>query len=420
MSMRGPSRKLRLKNAVLASFYESAAEVAERLEEFSESDWRRALNWLDLSGLALYLLDRLTFLGLHGCLPTPILERLQRNLADNRERTAALFHEAVGIGRALKRNNISFALLKGVTLSPESVPEMALRCQMDIDILIRESDALAAGDIVMSFGYRLDCIKGLEWTFTAGTEKTMGIADIYKVRPQRMVELHLLPAADPTFARDDRLARARNRRFQHFELPALSPSDLFVQQALHIFKHLCSENTRALWLLEFWRHVLARRTNLAFWRRVESIAGAEPGADLAVGAVTLLTTLLFGPFAPEELSRWSMDRLSPEVRLWIETFGRRILLADFPGNKFYLLLRQQLNAGPSPPRVLGWRVLLPLHWWPTRITHGKAGERLYARLIRYRVETRYIWSRLRFHMETGLPYAIESWRWRHHQGDMTL
>jgi hypothetical protein len=414
MKSKRPNRGSRLKNAVLASFFEPANKIAQSLEPFSESHWRKALFWLDVSGLALYLLDRLTALELQECLPPPILERLQLNLAQNRERTSALFREAVVISHALKEENISFALLKGFTLPPEVVSDPVLRCQMDIDILVRESDAIAARNIVLGFGYVHDSIKGSEWAFTAGTDKPMSMKSLYKARPQKMVELHLLPAggegASP--APEDRLARARLCNFHGIELPVLSPGDLFVQQAIHIFKHLCSENTRALWLLEYWRHVEARRGDSAFWREAKSIAEREPAGEVAIGVVTQMSAQIFGQPAPEELSWWSVDRLSPAVRLWIELYGRRVLLADPPGNKFYLFLRPQIHAGAGPPRARWYRSLLPFHWWPDRITHGQAGEHLGARLTRYWIEAGFVLIRLRFHIRTSIPFVLESHRWK--------
>ena len=412
--MRGTTRRARLKIAILASFFEPAPLLAALLGEFTERDWQRTMRWLDLSGLALYFLDRLISLGVQNYIPDSIFRRLQQNLADNRERSSALFQETVSIAAALKRANASFALLKGITLTPESVPDISLRCQMDIDILIRNSDAIAARDILVDFGYALDSIKGQEWSFTAGLERTMKMDTLYKVRPQRMVELHLLPATDHDGAAfpEDRLTRARSRFFQGSELPVLSPPDLFVQQALHIFNHLCSEHTRAQWLLEFWRHVLARRDDAAFWNDVESVARNEPRADVAVGAVTLLATLLFGEFAPRKLTRWSLDRLPRPVQLWIETYGRRVLLTDSPSSKLYTLLRQQLTTERHSQQASGWRLLLPLHWWPVRITHGPANERLPARLIRYRFEVGHALRRLKFHLRTSIPYAIECMRWR--------
>jgi hypothetical protein len=414
MKSKRPNRGLRLRNAILASFFDPADKVAQSLEPYSERDWRKALTWLDMSGLALYLLDRLATLGVEARLPLSILDRLEVNLAENRKRTDALFHEAVVICQALTKENISFALLKGFTLPPEVLPDPVLRCQADIDILIRESDAIAARNIVLGFGYLHDSIKGAEWAFTSGTDKPMRMKSLYKVRPQKMVELHLLPAGwDGALpGAKDRLARAQMRSFHGIELPVLLPADIFVQQAVHVFRHLCSENTRAAWLLEYWRHVEARRGDSAFWRETRSIAEKEPMAEVAIGAVTLMSAQLFGQSAPQALTCWSVDRLSPTVRLWIELYGRRILVADPSGNKFYLFLKRQIHAGAGAPQALWYRSLLPFHWWPERITHGKSGEHLDARLVRYRIEAGFVLARLRFHIRTCIPFVLESRRWK--------
>lgn len=414
LKWRSTTRRARLKNAILASFIEPASVVATQLVEFTEHDWRRAMYWLDLSGLALYLCDRLTSLDVQYCVPESIFRRFQQNITDNRARSAELFRETVSIATAFRRANVSFAILKGITLTPESVPDISLRCQMDIDILIRSSDANAARDILVGFGYSPGAIKGREWSFTAGLERTMKMDALYKVRPQRLVELHLLPVRDQLGAAsaEDRLTRARNRIFLGAEIPALSPSDMFVQQALHIFNHLCSEHTRAQWLLEYWRHVLARRNDIAFWKDVESISNDEQRGAVAVGAVTLLATLLFGDHAPRELLCWSTDRLPRAERLWIEMYGRRVLLADFHASKLYLLLCQQLTDRSQTQRGSRWRFLLPQHLWPVRITQGPAGERIWARVLRYRFELAFVLRRLKFHLRTSLPYAIECVRWR--------
>jgi len=405
---------MRLKEAVLACFREPASTVAERLREFTEEDWRKNLYWLDVSGLALYCFDRLALLGVEHCLPVSIQDRLKRNLADNRERTAALLHETVAITAALEQASIQAAILKGVTLFPDSVPDLALRSQVDIDFLIRGWDALKAKDVILGLGYQLDAIKGLEWSFTAGTDQAMGIESIYKVRPQRMVELHLLALSEnvATPVVDDLLTRAVARRSLGMVLPGLSPADILVQQARHIFKHLCSEQTRAHWVLEYWRHVQTRRGDLYFWRDVESIAKNEPDGPMAVGAVTLLATLLFGRFAPQQLTQWSLAPLSPAVRLWIETYGRRVLLSDFPTSKFYLFLRRELHLEGEMQSRSPWRFLLPFHLWSARVTRGKAGEGLRARLTRYRVELKHAFFRVRFHLRTSLPYEVESRRWQ--------
>ena len=106
-------------------------------------------------------------------------------------------------------------------------------------------------------------------------------------------------------------------------------------------------HTRASWVHEFWRHVQARRDDTRFWLEVERIAAIEPQAEIAMAAVVLLSKLTFGGAAPDSLERWTADRLPHKVRLWVETFGIRVLLADSPGNKLYLILRQELRDGTA-------------------------------------------------------------------------
>jgi hypothetical protein len=406
-------RTQRLKEVVLAAFSSERPEVSASLGEFSARDWQKTLFWLDASGLALYLVDRLASLDLLHSLPEVILARLQQNLRDNRERTDVLIKESIAVGTALQQQDISFALLKGVTLAPESVPDTALRCQLDLDFLVAENDAGAAKNILLRLGYRLHAVCGNTLEFKAGMSTTPDLKMLYQTRPQRSLELHLLPAAANGIhpAQLDRLARAQLRSFQGKLLPALSPADLFLQQALHLFKHICGEHTRASWVLEFWRHIQARRGDVTFWDEVESLAEAEGQANIAVGAVTLLATRTFGEIAPPQLSRWTTDPLPPAVRLWIETYGKRALLTDFPGTKLYLLLRGHLRPGDVGRRA-SLRSLVPPLRLPPRITHRGAAESLPARLRRFFIEARFVLFRLRFHLVEGLRYAVESSRWQ--------
>jgi hypothetical protein len=409
--MKFPNRTERLKEAVIATFSKPAFEVGERLVEFYEEDWRKALYWLDVSGLALYFIDRLALLGLKCCLPEFVVERLQQNLDDNRIRTASLFQETVEISHAFQKHGISFAVLKGFTLTPDSVPDSALRCQMDIDFLIAAKDATTALYCLNDFGYRLHAVSGKTWECKAGALGKPDIRNLYKTHTQRSVELHLQPGcgygAEQT--QQNKLTRAQGRSIQGVILPALAPNDLLLQQASHLFKHLCHEHTRASWMLEFRNHVLARSDNPEFWNDLERMS-SEAQSAVAIGAVTLLATQMFGNFAPEGLRRWSMSQLSAPVSLWIEMYGRRAMLTDFPGSKLYLLLRAQLKTNLTSESVSSRRLIFPFHM-PPQITQPEAGERILSRLRRYRIQAGFVFFRLRFHLVEGLRYAIEASRW---------
>lgn len=418
---RSLSRIDRLKEAVIASFSEPAKKISARFGEFSDNDWDKLSLWLDASGFALYLLDRLTSSGLQCCLPEHLLSQLQQNLLNNRERTAALLKEATEIAEAFQKYDISFALLKGLTLQPDSVPDSTLRYQLDLDFLVRESDATMARYILHEFGYKLYAISGKTFEFKAGPAGAADIKNIYKIRPYRSLELHLLPKATYGGAtqQGDRLKRAQIRCIRGALLPTLSPADLFMQQALHLFKHICSEYTRASWVLEYWRHVQTRRNDATFWHQVELLAVNEPNGALAIGTATMLATHAFGEFAPPELTRWSMDCLPPTVQLWIHTYGRRVLFTDVPGSKFYLLLKQELNASSITEKKMARRILFPMHLPPRIITQGESREGLLSLLTRHRMQNNFIFFRLRFHVVEGLRYVIESLRWQRRLAGIT-
>jgi len=414
IEMKERARAGRLKEAVLASFFEPAPSVEARLREFSASDWQRVKYWLDVSGLALYFLDRLEALKIQSSVSEPFLRQLRTNLAENRERTAFLFDEAVTITQALRARNVECALLKGVTIPRESVRDFSLRSQMDLDLLVRESDARLVESCLSEFGYSLSAISGSTWEFKAGHSGTSTLKNLYQVRPERAVEVHLL-RDHPRDTTIDWLARSEWRIINGQSLPSLSSVDHFILQGRHLFKHMCSEHTRTSWVLEFWRHICARRDDASFWREVETVAAEEPGSSIAVGAATLLTSRIFGPFAPGELAHWSMDQLPPAICLWVHLYGRRILLSDRPGNKLYLLLRREMSPHSAGERAGRRKLLLPFHW-PQRITRAAEGEGLPARARRYRLQAVFALRRLRFHVAEGFGLAFESLRWQRRSG----
>jgi hypothetical protein len=403
-SNRNKTGRNNLRAAILASFAQDAGEVAEALSRFGENAWRRQLSWLDVSGVALYLFDHLRSLGQADLLPSAIQARLRQNLADNRERTAAMLAEAVDINRRFELADISFANLKGVTLSPESVPDPSLRLQLDLDFLILEADADKALGVLEGMGYRLVCKSGRTWEFKAGGSELPLREDLYKVKPQRSVELHLSAA-------NGLLERVVRREFLGVELPALSPVDVYLTQAEHLFKHLCSASTRAAWVLEARRHIAARAGDEEFWRSVGDRLEGEARLALAVALVALLVEDIFGDALPGYLSGLIEQHISPGVRLWIECYGLRVPLSGVFGTKHYLLLLAELPEFEARERgsLRSWLVPRGL---PPMITQGFVGETVRSRMRRYRIQLRFILERLLFHVVEGLRYFIESFRFR--------
>lgn len=399
-----------IREAVLLSFCDPLPQCFSRLSNLPEKDWCKLLNWLDISGLALYFLDRMTELQLCNLLPCEVISRLQQNLRDNIDRTHGMVAESVAIQQEFQKACLSYATLKGLSLFPSSTPKPELRHQFDLDFLIAERSAPEARRVLERRGYRLYAISGRSWEFKINETPGISLKDLYKDLPGRAVELHV---EIDTPGRALLLERVERREFRGMSMPVLSPIDLFLGQGLHAYKHVCSEFSRTAHLLEFRRHVLARRDDDAFWDDLRSVAGENPRSALGLGVVTLLIARVMGNFAPEGLTRWTVDRLPPAATMWVEKYGRRAVFEKFPGSKLYLLLQRELESAGVPAKRSLRQVLFPSRLPPVLI-RAPRNERLTVRIRRYRMQLRFIFSRLRFHIVEGICYVFESYRWRQH------
>jgi hypothetical protein len=408
------NREQQLREAVLLTFCESVPWQCMRLRHVSDRDWQQLLHWLDTSGLALYFLDRITQLGQCQLLPSAVLSRLQQNLVDNTARTTAMISESTAIHRSFQNAGLSYATLKGFSLWPISVSKLELRSQLDLDFLMAKESATQARQILEARGYRLCAISGRSWEFKANANSAHTLRDLYKTTPQRSVELHI---ETNSVGHPSLLARTEKLFFFDVCMPVLPPVDLFLGQGMHLYKHLCSEFSRTAHLIEFRRHIIARYKDDAFWMRLRELAENNTKASVGLGFVTLLISRTMGDFAPEAFTCWTVDRLPAPVRLWVELYGCRTVLAGSPGSKLYLLLQKELQEAGLPAKRTLRQALLPRRL-PPAIAYGSPGETLPARMQRHRRQIHFILFRLRFHIVEGLRYSGESIRWRQHINEL--
>src|ERR1700731_4149423 len=141
-----------IREAVLLTFRKPFPEQWSRLYNLSEKGWQRLLHWLDISGLALYFLDRLVELQRCDVLPPKVLARLQQNLRDNMDRTTGMIAESVAIQQEFQEACLVYATLKGFSLFPDSVSKLELRHQFDLDFLVAEKSVLEAQKILKRQG----------------------------------------------------------------------------------------------------------------------------------------------------------------------------------------------------------------------------------------------------------------------------
>jgi hypothetical protein len=403
----------RVVEAVISAFNEPTDGLYAQLLPISERQWERSFYWLDASGMALYFLDRIESLDILGTLPRSVVKRLQRNLIDNRQRSASMFEEFLELNAAFQQAGIDFCNLKGFTLFPDSCPDPALRCQLDFDFLVDGAHRDACRPILERRGYVLRGYTPSVWEFKTDTTELANIANLYRTRPQRSVEIHFaFDTQAPNHAtRDERLDR---RQFFHHEgqtLPRLSSVDQFIGQATHLFGHLCGPSTRVAWLLEFMRHISIQFDQQQFWTEVLNRIAGNREAEIAVGVACLLVRDLFEAEIPALLEFGTIDRVPEAVRLWADLYGGRAVLADFPGTKLHLLLREQLHAGDPRWQQEKRSALLPRRRAPRLLAVSRTagmGQRLRSEIYQLRYDA----FRLRFHIVEGILYLAEARRWR--------
>jgi hypothetical protein len=211
---------------------------------------------------------------------------------------------------------------------------------------------------------------------------------------------------------DQRLDRLVTWTCEAGSFPALASTDQLIGQAIHLLGHLLSEHSRLSWILEFRNHAIARQNEQHFWKEVRSLATVDLEATTALGVSTMLATEILGPFTSAELDSWTVDVLSPTIKLWIATYGRRAVLAEVPGTKLHLLLEGVLGLKPPARRRQDLKDrLLPTHG-PSRILLAPPQDTIPLRIRREIVQLRYFGYRLRFHLKQGAMYLVEAARWR--------
>jgi len=397
------THSLQLKRAILAVFTPTGS-TAGRLSEFSEADWTAVLWWLDVSGMALYFFEEIRRQNLSQYIPRFVVTELELRLERNRERTMGLLRDALFLARCFDTAGVPYALLKGISLVPDSVPDAGLRCQADLDFLVMRGGLRKARQTVGRLGYSLHGDTGNTLEFRGVRTGKPGMTLMYSVHCQRALELHV----DDDHS--ELLARRCTREFAGERLAVLSPPDILVQQALHLLKHLCGEHTRLSWVLEFQRHVEARRADSAFWNAAEQIAAQTRNGDVAMGIAMWLAEANFGLENVDIPKQWRIDRLPERVLLWLNLYAGELLLSDSVGSKLYALLRKEIPSRPGEHRSM--RDILVPSRLPAPITNPLPQEQLRERAARYLIEMRHFRSRLRFHVVEGVRFAIEAPRWR--------
>jgi len=387
-------------------------------QSFDERDWERTLNWLDLSGLALYLRQRLEMTNCLSVLPHRVRERLDRCEADNRLRVATMTEELKILNDMFSRAGVEHLVLKGITLFPDYCPDPAIRTQYDHDFLIRLESVQRTEELLQAAGYRRKNSENEHPIVYYRPEPEVrfwaDFVGFYSPRLGRSIELHFRlweSAAERIEINlpEDFFERASRRRWQDFEYMSLSVEDILIFQVLHAFRHVLRNWCRLSVFLEIAYFLNQRFSDSWFWKRFADRIDNLRWVPEATVVVFSLAELLFGAAIPPEIKARLTSASFPALALWTERYGRCSALANFRNDKYSLFLHREFVEDQAAWAGIRRQRLFPMHR-PHR-PPAAVFQRGFSRVEKLWVQGAHALRRLKFHAISALRYACEYPQW---------
>ena len=395
---------------------------AKELRKFHTRDWRRTFNWLDSSGLTLYLLRRLKSVGALGMLPPPASARFERNLADNQRRVDYLAAEFGSINERLDRAGLNYAVIKGFSLVPLYCPDAVLRTPSDLDYLVDKSCLAAAQSILEEAGYRLERVSEIEFKFRRPSPRIPTVSDDpYAHDTKPLVELHLtfwnpanrVPLSEPVF----RLDQTIGHDWHGFHFPALKDEDAFILQILHVFQHTLEGWVKLSWLLEIGCFLRTRSSDTQFWNRVDASMQRAPCVTEFAAVVLGLAERVFAAPLPPVAATWT-ESLRPAAKLWLDNYGQRWAIGEHPYHglslssraKLTVFLHREFIPDRKVQKEISQQRLFP---WKRPEQIAVANDQTATTVLTARrLQWQFVLQRLFFHLGSSTQYLLEVQRWR--------
>lgn len=336
---------------------------------FKDSEWSQALDWLDLSGLALYFWEKMNMIDARKYLPALVQARLLRCYEENCLRIESIRKEAAALNKMFDGAGIIYAVLKGFTLVPDYCPDPALRTQYDHDYLIRPDSLARAKSLLQESGY-IPKITGESYQTiyvrpVPEAIPSRPLARLYSAGLERPVELHIA-LWDPAEEKiniplpEDFLNRLQKRTWQGFEYLALSDEDVLIFQVLHAFRHILHNWCRLSTFLEVSHFLWRRASDTDFWLRFRDRSANLRWVPEASAAVFRIAQNLFGGRIPTNLNPQLDPKFSRVLDLWIKRYGMPGALANFRNSKNSLFLHREFVIDRSAWADVWRRRLFPL------------------------------------------------------------
>lgn len=204
----------------------------------NDLDWEYLFNFAERQALAPFLYHQLNKIGA-DVVPRDYWQRLKTSYQANVARSIVLTDELLSVARELRAIGVESLPFKGPVLGVVAYGNSALRCFIDLDIIVRPSDVSATTEVLLARGYRTS--KRLDTRQKELLITAQHNIEFEQERGQLLVELHWRVSADlfaAAFRGEELWGRLETITINDVELKSLPIEELLFALCIHGSRHV--------------------------------------------------------------------------------------------------------------------------------------------------------------------------------------
>jgi hypothetical protein len=302
--------------------------------------------------------------------PETVRGQLQRFAQVHSLQNLFMTRELTRISALLENNGVSIIPWKGPILAAAAYGNVALRQFGDLDILVREQDAMRAKDLLLASGYRPLYPQPAEQE--AAYYALRKVYELVRQDGRVVVELHwAITSRTFPFPLDPASlwAEAENVSLEGTPVRNLGPEDLLLVLSVHGAKHHWG---KLMWICDI-AEVVRSYADKVDWSRLRTRARSL-GATRILALALFLARDLLGAAVPEDV--WRRVQAEPkvawlagEVKSVLFSGGGTLMAVERPA--FYIQLRERAQDRMRCRAYLGYRLMAPqAQAWALRFAHS--------------------------------------------------
>jgi hypothetical protein len=289
--------------------------------------------------------------------PKTLLVQFRRYIQAHAFNNLFLTRELIRLLGLLEKNGISAIPWKGPVLAATAYGNVALRQFGDLDILVREDDAIRGKGLLLSAGYRLQYQGSAENEMAFHNARK--VCELIREDGRIVVELHWAITSQTFPFRLDPASlweKIETVSLEGAPVHNLSPEDLLLVLCVHGAKHHWG---KLMWISDI-AEVLRTYSNKIDWDRLMQRADDVGSTRMLFLGLLLAHDLLAAKLPNEVLQRIrgepTLAYLAAEVRSGLFA-GGPLMAVERP--KFYVALRERAQDRMRCRFYLAYRTLAP-------------------------------------------------------------